>query len=330
MVGEQLSSKFITIKINLVFKCLGLTLGSLAFLAGTSHASLPDVPPAVTGETTSELGVIASELTQESAQMLLADSVGTKQLTPERSADQLRRELRVTPIFDIIQRRVYSPSASAGIPTGFGANWGDMFISLAGSTSDQVRPEVDGGTSVGFGLGNSRESVGLEVIYNNLSIRRFAQNGSVDAKVHRSLLSNSTTQVAAAVGWNNFANYGDDAGGTFPSSVYGVVSAYHLLRPQDPNNSFPVTLSLGLGGAPFFSNSDSGVGVIAGAGIQVHPQIALSSAWSGRGLNLGGSFVPVQTIPLSVAVIYGDALNNTESGSVLAVGIGYSFNFLER
>ncbi|MDB9540560.1 hypothetical protein NWP22_06605 [Anabaenopsis tanganyikae CS-531] len=318
MVGDQLW----------FFRSLGLSLGSLAFLATASHAGLPDIPPTVTA--TSELGVIASELTQESAQMLLVDSIGTKQITPERSADQLRQELRVTPIFDVIQRRVYSPSASAGIPTAFGANWGDMFISLAGSTSDNVRPEVDGGTSLGFGLGNSRESLGLEVIYNNLSIRSFAQNGSVDAKVHRSLVSNSTTQIAAAVGWNNFTNYGDDAGGTFPSSVYGVVSAYHLLTPQSPNNSLPVTLSLGLGGAPFFSNSNSGVGVIAGAGIQVHPQVAVSSAWSGRGLNLGASFIPVQTVPLSVAVIYGDALSNTESGSLLAVGIGYSFNFLQR
>ncbi|QOV22632.1 hypothetical protein [Anabaenopsis elenkinii] len=318
MVGEQLW----------FFRSLGLSIGSLAFLATASHGQIPDVPPTVTA--TSESGVISSVVTQESAQMLLGESVAPKQLTPERSADQLRQELRVTPIFDVIQRRVYSPSASAGIPTAFGANWGDMFISLAGSTSDNVRPEVDGGTSLGFGLGNSRESLGLEVIYNNLSIRRFAQNGSVDAKVHRSLVSNSTTQVAAAVGWNNFTNYGNDAGGTFPSSVYGVVSAYHLLRPQNPNNSFPVTLSLGLGGAPFFSNSNSGVGVIAGAGIQIHPQVAVSSAWSGRGLNLGASFVPVQTIPLSVAVIYGDALSNTESGSVLAVGIGYSFNFLQR
>lgn len=318
MVGEQLW----------FFRSLGLSIGSLAFLATASHGQVSDVPPTVTA--TSESGMISAVVTQESAQMLLGESVGTKQLTPERSADQLRQELRVTPIFDVIPRRVYSPSASAGIPTAFGANWGDMFISLAGSTSDNVRPEVDGGTSLGFGLGNSRESLGLEVIYNNLSIRSFAQNGSVDAKVHRSLVSNSTTQIAAAVGWNNFTNYGDDAGGTFPSSVYGVVSAYHLLTPQNPNNSFPVTLSLGLGGAPFFSNSNSGVGVVAGAGIQIHPQLAVSSAWSGRGLNLGASFVPVQTIPLSVAVIYGDALSNTESGSVLAVGIGYSFNFLQR
>ena len=318
MVGEQLW----------FFRSLGLSIGSLAFLATASHGQIPDVPPTVTA--TSGSGVISSVVTQESVQMLLGESVAPKQLTPERSADQLRQELRVTPIFEMIQRRVYSPSASAGIPTAFGANWGDMFISLSGSSSDNVRPEVDGGTSLGFGLGNSRETLGLEVIYNNLSIRSFAQNGSVDAKVHRSLVSNSTTQVAAAVGWNNFTNYGDDAGGTFPSSVYGVVSAYHLLRPQNPNNSFPVTLSLGLGGAPFFSNSNSGVGVVAGAGIQIHPQVAVSSAWSGRGLNLGASFVPVQTVPLSVAVIYGDALSNTESGSVLAVGIGYSFNFLQR
>ncbi|MDH6056615.1 hypothetical protein [Umezakia ovalisporum] len=321
MVGEQLW----------FFRSLGLSLGSLAFLATASHGRLPDVPPTVTvEEVTSESGVISSQVTQESAQILLGESVAPKQLTPERSVDQLRQELRVTPIFDVIQRRVYSPSASAGIPTAFGASWGDMFLSLAGSTSDNVRPETDGGTSLGFGLGNSRQSLGLEVIYNNLSIRSFAQNGSFDAKVHRSLFSNSTTQVAAAVGWNNLANYGNDAGGTYPSSVYGVVSAYRVLRPQDRNNSLPVTLSLGLGGAPFFSNSNSGVGVIAGAGIQVHPQIAVSSAWSGRGLNLGASFVPVQTIPLSVAVIYGDALDNTESGSVLAVGIGYSFNFLQR
>jgi hypothetical protein len=69
------------------------------------------------------------------------------------------------------------------------------------------------------------------------------------------------------------------------------------------------------------------VGIIAGAGMQVHPNIGVSIAWSGLGVNLGASYLPVGTLPLTLNVIYGDVFNNSDGGPVLAIGVSYGFDF---
>jgi hypothetical protein len=191
-----------------------------------------------------------------------------------------------------------------------------------------VRPEADGSLSAGFGLGDSRRAVGVELSYNLLSVRRFGENGGFDAKIHRQVYSSDETQVAAAVGLNNFASYGPEAGGS-RSSLYGVVTAAHLLQPEHPVNRLPITGTLGLGGGTF-SGEGSDVGVIAGVGLQVHPQFSLNTAWSGVGVNVGASIVPVPTVPLTLNLLYGDIGNNTQAGSVAVLSIGYGFNFGPR
>ncbi|MFQ4137683.1 hypothetical protein PGN35_015305 [Nodosilinea sp. PGN35] len=247
--------------------------------------------------------------------------------TPE--ANQLRDELRVAPLTREAEgRRTFPPSPNAGIPSAFGANWGDVFFSASLAGADRLRPEADGSLSMGFGLGDSRRVVGVELAYNLLSVRRFGENGGFDAKVHRQVYSSDETQVAAAIGLNNFASYGPEAGGS-PSSLYGVVTAAHLLQPDHPDNRLPITASVGLGGGSF-SGEGSDVGVIAGVGLQVHPQFSINTAWSGVGVNVGASIVPVSTLPLTLNLLYGDVGNNTRAGSVAVLSIGYGFNFGPR
>jgi hypothetical protein len=253
------------------------------------------------------------------------DRVQAQALPEPIDPDQLRDSLRIEPL--VIPRSVltYSPSPNAAIPSGFGANWGDAFISATLTGADRGRPEGDGSLSMGFGLGNARQTVGVELAYNVLSMRNFASNGSFDAKVHRQIYSSPTTAAAAAVGLNRFAAYGSNAAPT-ASSLYGVVSLSHLLQPDDPVNRMPMTATVGLGGGSF-SNPTSDVGLIAGVGLQVHPQISVNTAWSGVGLNVGASFVPVPVIPLTVNLLYGDVFNNTDAGSLAVLSVGYGFNF---
>jgi len=240
-----------------------------------------------------------------------------------------REDLLIEPLAtDPVPTVRYTPSPNAGIPSAFGAAWGDLFASLTGSGADRIRNEVDGSISAGLGLGNPRTAVGVELAYNLLSVRNFAKNGSFDVKVHREVFANDTTQAAVAVGWNNFVNYGDDVDGS-ESSVYGVVSAAHLLQPNNPANRLPVTGTLGVGGGPF-SDDDSDVGVLAGVGLQVDPRLSLNAAWSGVGLNVGASVVPWPEIPLTLTAVYGDVTNNTDAGSVATLTIGYGFNFGPR
>jgi hypothetical protein len=253
----------------------------------------------------------------------------TAQTPPAADAAQIRDDLQIAPLTTTATSRpTFPPSPNAGIPSGFGANWGDLFISASLSGADRVRPEADGSLSAGFGLGDSRRAVGVELNYNLLSVRRFGENGGFDAKIHRQVYSSDQTQVAAAVGLNNFASYGPEAGGS-RSSLYGVVTAAHLLQPEHPVNRLPITGTLGLGGGTF-SGEGSDVGVIAGVGLQVHPQFSLNTAWSGVGVNVGASIVPVPTVPLTLNLLYGDIGNNTQAGSVAVLSIGYGFNFGPR
>jgi hypothetical protein len=240
-----------------------------------------------------------------------------------------REDLLIEPLAtDPVPTARYSPSPNAGVPSAFGAAWGDVFASATVTGADQLRNEVDGSISAGFGVGNPATAVGVELAYNLLSLRNFAENGSFDAKVHREVFTNDTTQAAVAVGWNNFVNYGDDVAGT-ESSVYGVVSAAHLLQPEHPTHRLPITGTLGVGGGNF-SGDNSDVGVIAGVGLQVDPRLSLNAAWSGVGLNVAASVAPLPEIPLTLNFLYGDITNNTEAGSVAAFTVGYGFNFGPR
>ncbi|WOD41099.1 hypothetical protein [Nodosilinea sp. E11] len=245
------------------------------------------------------------------------------------SAAQIQNDLRIAPLTTAANPPLtFPPSPNAGIPSAFGANWGDLFISASLAGADRVRPVADGSMSMGFGLGDSRQVVGVELAYNLQSVRRFGENGGFDVKVHRVVHSGDDTEVAAAVGLNNFASYGSEAGGS-PSSLYGVVTAAHLLQPDHPTNRLPITGTLGLGGGSF-SGEGSDVGVIAGVGLQVHPQFSVNTAWSGVGVNVGASIVPVSTIPITLNLLYGDIGNNTRAGSVAVLSIGYGFNFGPR
>jgi hypothetical protein len=251
-------------------------------------------------------------------------------LAQAESANETQREdLLIDPLAtDPVPTVRYAPSPNAGIPSAFGAAWGDLFASVTVAGADRIRNEVDSSISAGLGLGNPRTAVGVELAYNLLSIRNFAENGSFEAKVHREIFANDTTQAAAAVGWNNFVSYGDDVAGS-ESGVYGVVSAAHLLQPNNPANRLPITGTLGVGGGSF-SDEGSDVGVLAGVGLQVDPRLSLNAAWSGVGLNVGASVVPIPEIPLTLTAVYGDVTNNTAAGSVATLTIGYGFNFGPR
>lgn len=243
--------------------------------------------------------------------------------------DSLRDDLRIAPLTTTASpARTYAPAPNAGIPSAFGANWGDAFISASLAGADRLRPEADGSLSMGFGLGDSRQAVGVELAYNLLSIRDFAANGSFDVKVHREVYASDQTQVAAAVGLSNALRYGSDTA-TTESSLYGVVTTAHLLQPDHGFNRLPITVSLGLGGGNFAADNTD-VGVIGGVGLQVHPQFSVNTAWSGVGLNVGASIVPVSRVPLSLNLLYGDIGNNTRAGSVAVISIGYGYSSAPR
>ncbi|MBD2665189.1 hypothetical protein B6N60_02443 [Richelia sinica FACHB-800] len=250
--------------------------------------------------------------------------------TPE-SESELRQRLRITPLLRA-GKPTYSPSLSFGIPSAFGANWGDVFVGVSGATAGKARGgDVDGSMSVGLGLGDSRKLVGLELAYNLGSFRNFGSNGTFDLKGHRVVYGNERTQVAVAAGWNAFAQYQSDASSEtdIPSSAYGAVTSYSLLQPNNPHNKLPLLLTFGVGGGQF-RQGDASTGVFGGVGLQVHPQVGMGLAWSGVGLNLGVSVVPVPTIPLTIVAQGADLTDNSVGGTIFVLSVSYGFNFLPR
>lgn len=219
-----------------------------------------------------------------------------------------------------------SPGLTFATPSAFGAGFGDVFIGASGSTGGKLRPDVDGSLSAGFGLGSSN-TLGLEVSYNMGSIKSFGANGSFDLKAHRVIYAEGTNQIGIAAGWNTFAQYGKE--GVVPSTIYGAISSYSQLQANDSYNKMPLSMTVGAGGGSFRQGNAS-LGIFAGAGVQVHPQLGVGLGWSGVGLNAGLSFVPIPSIPLTIGLTGGDLGNSSPGGSVLVLSVGYGFNFLPR
>jgi hypothetical protein len=91
----------------------------------------------------------------------------------------------------------------------------------------------------------------------------------------------------------------------------------------------PISFSFGVGNGNYRQNTAT-VGVFGGVGVQVHPQLSVGAAWSGVGINLGISYVPVPSIPLTIGLMGADLTENSIGGRVLILGLSYGFNFLPR
>ena len=245
------------------------------------------------------------------------------------NTDKLRQYLLVDPLVKVIPlKRTYSPSLTFATPSAFGATWGDVFVGASAATTGKARTQPDGSISMGFGLGDARKLVGLELGYNIGSIKNFGYNGTFDLKANRIVYAKGNTQIAAAAGWKSFAQHvkGESVR---PSSAYGVVTSYSLLKPNDTVNKMPISFSIGAGGGDF-RTGDASTGVFAGVGVQVHPQIGVGMGWSGVGFNVGASFVPISTIPLTINVVGADLTDTSFGGTVFVLSIGYGFNFLPK
>lgn len=252
--------------------------------------------------------------------------------------DKIRQRLLLEPVIKLKPgprpKRTYSPGLGFAGIGAFGANTGDVFIGASAATAGNrgsSLKDLDGSMSAGFGLGDSLGLVGLEFTFNNGSIKNFGSNGTFDLKAHRIVHSQGTNTIGVALGWKTFGQFKTKASGEAirPSSAYAVATSYSLLRANDPVNNMPISFSLGVGGGDFRQGNDS-IGVFGGAGVQVHPQIGVGLGWSGVGMNVGASFVPAPTLPLTVTTSVSDLTNNSPGGTVFSLSVGYGFNFLPK
>ncbi|MEC5032583.1 MAG: hypothetical protein SAL07_22000 [Oscillatoria sp. PMC 1051.18] len=218
-----------------------------------------------------------------------------------------------------------SPALSIYIPVGFGADGGTLFVS--GTYQASVRDD-DGDVATfgaGLGLGNAREAVGVELSYafETEDTDDFGAGG-FNAKVHRQL----GRDLSVAVGWNGFANIGDN---DFDHSVYGVATT--VLRTRESiNDPFSrVALTLGVGTGQFSEHDDDdddddGVNVFGNVAIRINRPISLITEWSGDDLGFGLSIAPFKNIPFVITPAVRDVIGEgDEPRFVLGAGTAIKF-----
>ena len=219
-----------------------------------------------------------------------------------------------------------TPGNAAATPTAFGANFGDGFVGVGYQERTRFGDIDDGAVVVGFGWGNSRDLVGVEVAVTSFSTFRqgFGENMGVSAKVHRLLPWSS----AIAVGYENFAHGAGTDGGDSPFVVGSKVFNF-----REGGEWFSTaTMSLGVGGGRFRSEDDvalddDGANVFGSIGVRMAPAVTAIADWTGQDLALGLSLAPLRKIPIIITPAFADVLEQAGDGARFTIGVGYGFTW---
>jgi hypothetical protein len=228
-----------------------------------------------------------------------------------------------------------APGTSSGSPIAFGANLHDVFIGVGLQSPVRYGNAADGGATVGFGLGNAVDYVGLEVDISPLSIVRSSVVNRVGfgGKLHKTFGDN----WGVAVGITNIVANSDADDGK--PSVYGVLSKVIDLRDSFLHMFPALTLSAGAGDRGFRLEKDirsakKTVGFFGSAALRVHEQVSLIADWDGQDLGAAVSIVPIRDFPLvitpGVADLTGSAGTFNTSDAVrprFTLGVGTAFRW---
>ncbi|MGF1672252.1 MAG: hypothetical protein ACFCUV_01025 [Rivularia sp. (in: cyanobacteria)] len=266
----------------------------------------------------------SQKIAQTDSSEVIGDTLG--------EANKLRQELLIDPItVEVTTSGGAAPGSTAGTPSAYGASWGQAYVG-GGLFFPLDKGRTDGSLSVGFGLGDTVKSVGVEVNANITSVGGgnsnfdFGDSGSLGFKVHKYLGDGA----AVAVGFANPITWGDS--NKAKDTIYGVATKSFNLQPNDPDNKMPLTISLGVGSGSFRSKGaieadDNPANIFGSIGIRTAPQVAWVTSWTGNRLNIGGSFVPFKQTPIVFNAIFTDVTNNFDDGLGISLSAGYAIRF---
>ncbi len=217
-----------------------------------------------------------------------------------------------------------SPGITMLTPSGYGKSWGRASVGLGFQSRSRYSEKADGVSGIGFGLGDAKKSVGLDVNIGIVDLNNF-QDGNISLKLHRQF----SNDLSVAVGIKNFVTFGSTDGGT---SGYGVITKIFRLQDNDNKPFSRIYLSAGIGGGQFRSESNiqnniDSIGVFGSAAVKVFQPVNAIIEWSGQDLQMGLSIAPFKKIPLVITPGFGDITGNAGDGSRFILGIGYSFFF---
>jgi hypothetical protein len=250
----------------------------------------------------------------------------------------------------VVRRSSNAPVSGLTTPSGFGANWGTVFIGsgyqgslapnpwLGSPRSSPLLVNTDGfGLGAGFGLGNSRDFVGLETSYSTFSngggpdgstpLGLF-DRGAVNFKLHKQFGNN----FAIAAGWENAIKNGyDSTDQTVKDTFYGVVTG--VLPVSDSNN---FTASVGLGNGRFRQIDDitgdrDKTSFFGSLGFRISENIGLVTDYNGRNFSVGlplnfrlSDNIGIQVTP-AILDVAGDRIKGEVSRFGVGGGLGIRF-----
>jgi hypothetical protein len=240
-----------------------------------------------------------------------------------------RWRLPAPPTLEVAARGHWiAPAITLGIPSGFGADWADAWVGAGFQHRTRLEDRPDGGLVAGFGLGDARRALGLEVAVSQFGTFRSCCRGGVSLKVHRLV---APWAASVAVGVENGLTWGHMQGSSDATdagrSVYAAASKLVRLRQDASYPLGSVTLTAGVGTGRFRTehqilNGTDTVNPFGGFSLRLAQPASLLAAWTGQDLDAGISVTPIRRVPLVITP--GAADLTTTPRFILGVGYGFS------
>lgn len=312
-------------------------LGSTSPFTGNSRTSGADLTPAYRSSYTSYQPVSRTLVSQSSNASDSSESPNASPIPPsiQEEVRKLKQQLESYQLLpELPKPRAASPGFSIANPSGFGADNFQGFVGagfqsrtrFSGGSGGLLGGGMDGTLAFGFGLGDARESVGLQVSYSMTSFggSRAFGSGNISAKLH--------TQFGqgwgVAVGGEGIIEVGTEGAVDFQDTYYGAVTKVLPLRPNinDPFGLAVVTVGAGTGRfrtEQQITNDEKTIGVFGSVGVGVLPWLSVITEWTGQDLAMGASIAPFKNIPLTITPAVRD-ITGAGDGARFVVGVGGS------
>lgn len=224
------------------------------------------------------------------------------------------------------------PGMSAATPTGFGADFGLVWAGVSYQPRARYSDGHTGQAAVGFGLGDARRLVGLQLSVTSFSTvsSGFGNRMGLDVHLHRTFAG----VYGVAVGWESAVAHEAtirDSG----ENLYAVASRWLQLR-SSPDAAFGVgMISLGVGSGRFQTESNfvddrNGVGVFGSVGVRVARPLSLVAEWTGQDLLLATSLTPLRSRRLGITAGLAEVTGAAGDGPRFAVGASVGLDFKGR
>jgi hypothetical protein len=219
------------------------------------------------------------------------------------------------------------PAGSISVPTGFGVEWGEIFVGAAYQARTRYTTDPDAGLVIGTGIG-SRHLLALEAAVTSYSTVRGGgpgETGGLSFKLHRSLSSDA----GIAAGYENVVTWG---GSDADPTLFAVASKVVRRTRRAGAWLDAGVLTLGLGNGRFRSeeadlDSIQTLNVFGAVGIRVTELVSVAADWTGQDVNAGFSITPFRRFPLVITPAFADILGTAGDGARFILSVGYGVGF---